>query len=849
MQNFTTPMMMQYLAIKDEYKDCLLFFRMGDFYELFLDDALIGAKVLDITLTSRSKGRDGRIPMAGVPYHAVDPYLNKLVKAGYKVAICEQMTEPDKKGIVEREVIRVVTPGTVTDEKMLDRKENNYIISVVFDKQRTGIAIADLSTGLFQTTELETQCHTHTIVDELAKIRPAECIISPVDFNNPAILKLLRTQKDMNINCFHPWETYVKRAKGFLTSHFHISSLIGFDLEHNLLARNAAAVLLGYLKEMQKNKVSHITTITSYARQENLILDRSTITNLELFATLRDHEEEGSLINIMDHTITPMGGRMIREWIRKPLRNKDAISERHLAVEELLHAHELRTSLADTLHNITDIERTVARLATGTGNARDLIHLKMGLQKALQLRSLLEVPRSPYLKSIVKGISLQITDIVDLIDKNIIDEPPFDIKDGGLFRSGINKTLDSLRKTVNSGHSWVTKLEEEERKRTGITSLKVRYNKVFGFYIEISNANLHLIPRNYQRKQTLVNGERFITPELKQQEEIILTAEDTMNKMEYEMFQELLSEILKHTSLIQQAAQKIAQLDCIYSFADTAYTSRYCKPVMTSDGCIDISNARHPVVEQLLDKTVFVPNNVFLNNASHQLLLLTGPNMAGKSVYIRQVALIVLMAQMGSFVPADYAHISITDRIFVRSGASDMITSGLSTFMVEMVETAHILNHATKDSLVVMDEIGRGTSTYDGISIAWAIAEYLVTNRSRAPKTLFATHYHELQKLEAEYPEYIKNIHMAVEENNGEPVFLHIVMEGGASHSFGIAVAKLAGLPDQTLKRAKEILTSLETRNTHDDTHMIVKQIQKLDLNNTTPFEALQILNELKKSL
>ncbi len=849
MQNFTTPMMKQYLAIKDEYKDCLLFFRMGDFYELFLEDALVGAKVLDITLTSRSKGRDGRIPMAGVPYHAVDPYLNKLVKAGYKVAICEQMTEPDKKGIVEREVIRVVTPGTVTDEKMLDRKENNYIISVVFDKQRTGIAIADLSTGLFQTTELETQRHTHTIIDELAKIRPAECIISPADFNNPAILKLLRAQKDMNINCFHPWDTYVKRAKKFLTSHFHISSLIGFDLEHNPLARNAAAALLGYLKEMQKNNVSHITTITSYARQENLILDRSTITNLELFTTLRDHEQEGSLIHVMDHTVTPMGGRMVREWIRKPLVNKDAISDRHQAVEELLNAHDLRSSLAVTLNNITDIERTLARLATGTGNARDLIHLKSGIRETLEIRSLLRKPASTYLKSIIEGISLQLIDIVELIEKNIVDEPPFDTKDGGLFRTGINKALDNLRKTVNSGHSWVVKLEEEERKRTGITSLKVRYNKVFGFYIEISNANLHLIPRNYQRKQTLVNGERFITPELKQQEEIILTAEDTMNKMEYEMFQELLSQILKHTSLIQQAAQKVAQLDCIHSLADTAYTSQYCKPIMTSDGSINITNARHPVVEQLLDKTVFVPNNVFLDNASHQLLLLTGPNMAGKSVYIRQVALIVLMAQIGSFVPADDAKISITDRIFVRSGASDMITSGLSTFMVEMVETAHILNHATKDSLVVMDEIGRGTSTYDGISIAWAIAEYLVTDRSRAPKTLFATHYHELQKLETEYPKYIKNIHMAVEENNGEPVFLHTVMEGGASHSFGIAVAKLAGLPDQTLKRAKEILNSLETRNTHDDTHTIVKQIQKLDLNNTTPFEALQVLNELKKTL
>lgn len=849
MQNFTTPMMKQYLAIKDQYKDCLLFFRMGDFYELFLDDALVGAKVLNITLTSRSKGRDGRIPMAGVPYHAVDPYLNKLVKAGYKVAICEQMTEPDNKGIVEREVIRVVTPGTVIDEKMLNQKQNNFIISILFDKTHTAIAIADLSTGQFQTTEFETKEYFHTVTDELAKLKPAECIVSPSDFNNPAVLKLLRTQKDMNINCFHPWDMYVKKSKAFITSHFRVASLIGFDLEHNTRARQAASVLLGYLKEMQKNAVSHITSISTYTHQENLILDKSTITNLELFTTLRDHEEKGSLIKVIDRTITPMGGRLIREWIRKPLVEINAIAARHIAIEEILSDHGWRTSIKDKLHSITDIERTLTRLATGTGNARDLVNLTIALRESLQLKSLLKDPQSPFLKMIISDIDPDISNIVDVIEKNIVDNPPFDPKDGGLFRDGVNNKLDALRKTVHVGHSWVAKLEDDERKRTGISSLKVRYNKVFGFYIEISNANLHLIPRNYQRKQTLVNGERFITPELKEQEEIILTAEETMNRMEYDMFQNILSDVLKKTVIIQKAAQSIARLDCIQGFAEIAYTQRYCKPVMTTAGKIDISNARHPVVEQVLDRTTFVPNNVLLDTSDNQLLLITGPNMAGKSVYIRQVALIVLMAQMGSFVPADSAQISVTDRIFVRSGASDMITSGLSTFMVEMVETAHILNHATQNSLVVMDEIGRGTSTYDGISIAWAIAEYLVIDRKRAPKTLFATHYHELQQLETEYPDYIKNIHMAVEENNGEPVFLHTVKKGGASHSFGMAVAKLAGLPEETLIRAKEILQSLENRHTHSEKNNLESRIKTLDLNNTTPFEALQILNELKKSL
>lgn len=860
MENFTTPMMKQYMQIKKQYSDCLLFFRMGDFYELFLEDAHTGARVLDITLTGRPNGKQGRIPMAGVPFHAVDSYLSKLVKAGYKVAICEQMSEPDKYGIVDREVIRIVTPGTVLDEKALDKKANNFIISLSIGEKSFGMAAADISTGLFQVAEFDSTYLNQIVIDELARLSPSECVLHESLSNNPLFLKLLKIQKGLNIYCFNDWEKYSDNAAPFLKKQFKVRTLMGFGIDGKEQAIRTAAALMGYLKHTQKDKVGHFKSISLFNQKDSLVLDKSTMVNLELFSTLRDHDSEGSLIDTLDHTVTAMGGRMLKNWMRTPLTVTAEIVKRHDAVEEFMNDHTGRESLRLLLSEVADIERVVSRLSVGIGNARDLISLKNSLSTIVRIRTELDMYTSYETRAICKQILTELTDIVQQIEKHIVDDPPFGLKDGGLIKNNINPELDILRTKVGGGRNWIMQLEKSERERTGITSLKVRYNKVFGFYIEISKSNLHLIPDNYIRKQTLVNGERFITPELKEQEEIILTAEETMNKMEYEIYLSVLEHVLVHTEKLQSAASAIANLDGLLNFAQIAYMQGYCRPELIDSGEIHITKGRHPVVERLLDNTQFVPNDVNLNRDEHQLLLITGPNMAGKSVYIRQVALIVLMAQMGSFVPAEKARITPVDKIFVRSGAADIITSGLSTFMVEMVETANILHNATSDSLIVMDEIGRGTSTYDGISIAWAVAEYLVSNSTVAPKTLFATHYHELQTLEQQYPDKIKNYHVSVDNRNGEPVFLHTVASGGASHSFGVAVAKLAGVPEKAVARAVEILHSLEKRelavvrsstgtelpSTDDE---IRSSLKKLDIHTITPLEALNILAALKEKV
>ncbi len=881
MQNFTTPMMRQYQEIKKQYQDCLLFYRMGDFYELFMDDAHIGAKVLDITLTSRPKGRDGRIPMAGVPYHAVDGYLAKLVKAGYKVAICEQVSLPNKYGIVDREVIRIVTPGTVLDEKALDKKANNYIISLAIEADTLAISAADISTGYFQTTQVKLGNLGQILKDELSLLNPVECILSPQQYKSPELLKLLNHQKDLNIYCFHEWEIFSSQAKKMLKQHFGVNTLAGFDIEEKELAIQTSAALLGYLKHTQKDKVSHIKKIIATTASDYVKLDRSTILNLELFSTIREHDTQGTLISILDRTVTAMGGRLLKQWIRKPLRNKKEIEKRYDAVEIFLKKRAQRNGLREKLKQIADIERILSRLSVGIGNARDLVNLKQSLKTILAVKNELRNYTSPLLKQIYKEIPKQVQAVVDLIETDILDEPNIDLKKGGLIKKGVHNQLDILRKRVSNSKDWILELEKMERERTGITSLKVRFNQVFGFYIEISKPNLPAVPANYIRKQTLVNGERFITPELKEQEELILTAEEKINNVEFELFTNVLNQTLKQLFELQQAAQSIARLDCILTFACLAETEQYVRPKLLYSGEIRITAGRHPVVEKLLEETRFVPNDIRLDTVEQQLMLITGPNMAGKSVLIRQVALISLMAQLGCFVPAEKAYLSIVDRIFVRSGASDVITSGLSTFAVEMVETAYILHYATKDSLIVMDEIGRGTSTYDGISIAWAIAEYLVTNNENS-KTLFATHYHELQALEQHYSDKIKNFHMAVEEKDGEPIFLHTLLPGGASHSFGIAVAKLAGIPEVIIQNAKQILRNLEKRNidtpqtsfittspvipnfarsTEVETidpkfspttivdHLIHKELEELDIHQMTPLEALNKLAELKDQL
>ncbi len=870
MQETMTPMMHQYFDIKKQYPDCLLFYRMGDFYELFLDDAHVGARVLNITLTGKSNGKNGRIPMAGVPYHAVDAYITKLVRAGYKVAICEQLSPPNKKGLVKRDVVRIVTPGTVLDEKSLEKKDNNYIISLIISSHSIGLAVADISTGYFSTTEIETTNTEQTIKDELARIHPAECILSEELYNDPELLHILKTERNINIFPFSAWDTYAMDAENVLKKHFGVATLAGFGIEKNEFGLQTAAALLGYLQQTQKGPVNHIKKIIPTHSNQYLLLDRSTMINLELFSTIREHDTRGTLLAALDQTITALGGRLLKQWMKKPLLDKEAIEKRHDATEVLVRNHRTRQLLREKLEEVSDIERLLSRLSVGLGNARDLVNLKNSLQKVMEIKKSLAAIQSLLLQELEGNISEEISKIIRHIEKHIAPEPPISIREGGMIQLGVDQELDRLRKIVGGSREWILELEKKERERTGIGSLKVRFNQVFGFYIEISKTNVHMAPAHYMRKQTLVNGERFITPELKEQEEIILTAEQKINDIEYQIFQDVLQKVLEHGGVLQDAAASIAALDCLLNFASIAEKNKYVRPTMVTSGEIRIIQGRHPVVEHLLQDAQFVPNDVALDNDNQQLLLITGPNMAGKSVFIRQVAVIVLMAQMGSFVPAKEAQISLTDHIFVRSGASDVITSGLSTFMVEMVETAYILHHATKKSLIIMDEIGRGTSTYDGISIAWAVAEYLVTHAT--PKTLFATHYHELQVLEEQFPRQIKNFHMSVADEKGKPIFLHTILPGGASHSFGVAVARLAGIPESVIDRANELLVELEKRSSaepavsntekqrsmsdvrdsqHDSlmTHFIQKELEKMDIHQMTPLDALNALSELKEKL
>lgn len=882
MPEVTTPMMRQYQAIKKQYPDCLLLYRMGDFYELFMEDAHIGAQILNITLTGKSNGKNDRIPMAGVPYHAIDIYLPKLVKAGYKVAICEQLSPPNKKGLVERDVVRVVTPGTLLDEKALNKKENNYIISVLIEKNILAMTVADLSTGYFATTQIDTDDVEKSLLDELAKLQPSECILPEVLYADPYILKKLSTQKNLSIFPFSSWDMYSHHAKKILKQHFGILTLESFEVKDQKVALQTAAALLGYLQETQKGNVSHIKKLTSLKKTDGLVLDQATIINLELFSTIREHDTRGTLISIMDHTVTAMGGRLLRQWIKKPLIEKEEIEHRFNAVETFIHSALLREQIRELFRQIPDIERLLSRLSVNLGNARDLVNLKLALQTILAARTLFDDINDTLIKKQRKEIASDLRSIVSKIGTVIVDEPPITIKEGRMIRTGIHKDLDTLREKIETSKEWITELEKTEKEKTGISSLKVRFNKVFGFYIEISKTNADKVPKHYNRKQTLVNGERFITEELKHHEEIILTAEEKIHALEYRIFLDIITFVLQHTETIQNAAASIAVVDCITSFSFLSEKNRYVRPKILYSGELRIKQGRHPVVENLLEDIPYVPNDVILDNITQQLLLITGPNMAGKSVFIRQIALIVLMGQMGCFVPAQSAHISIMDRIFVRSGASDVITSGLSTFMVEMVETAYILNNATKNSLIIMDEIGRGTSTYDGISIAWAVAQYLVTNFKPAPKTLFATHYHELQSLEEKYPKHIKNYHMAVTEEKGEPIFLHTILPGGASHSFGVAVAKLAGVPQSVIDNAYEILKTLEFReiekrkessvrhsgeeqsddsriknrswtsqddNTTIANKILLKELEKVDIGNMTPIEALNKLADLKEKL
>lgn len=818
-KEFETPMMTQYAKIKKQYPDCLLFFRLGDFYELFLEDAKIGSKILGITLTKRSRGKDGNIPMAGIPYHAVETYLPRLVNEGYKVAICEQLSDPNKSKLVERDVVRVVTPGTLLNNSTVNTKENIFIasISVSYHKNAhvVGFAVSDMSTGDFITYE-----STHTdlltlIINFFSHYHPTECILPTDLYENAEILATLNKSINTNIFKYNKYSYFktIKEYETILNEHFKISSIESFGIHNKSESIKAAAHLLSYLKDTQKTDLIHIKKIKPHTPEDNLILDKATISNLELLNTIRDNNKKGSLLTHLDNTNTAMGGRLLKQWLLQPLVDQQRIQERLDAVEYFIVNSAEFTQTKYFLSSINDIERLLSKVSIGIANPRDLINLKETLTSVLELKELLKDTNNKYISKLMYNIDNSLCNVITTITTIIMEEPPIDTKQGGIIKQGVSNELDQLKKHIENSKEWLEELETKERQRTGISSLKVRFNKIFGFYIEVSKANLTSIPKDYIRKQTLVNAERFITPELKTHEELVLSAEEKINTIEYKLFLTTCEYVLGFHTQLQNAASAVGKLDCIWSFAFVAKTESYCKPQITLDDKINIIEGKHPVVEKEIYPTQFVPNDTYLNNENTQLHIITGPNMAGKSVYIRQVAIIVLMAQMGSYVSAKEASIGIVDKIFVRSGTADAIASGLSTFMVEMIETANILNNATSKSLIVMDEIGRGTSTYDGISIAWAISEYLINNTQNIkPKTLFATHYHELIELEKLYKDSIKNYQMAVclDEETKEPVFLHKIITGGAQNSYGIAVAKLAGLPSDIIKRAQELIKKWE---------------------------------------
>ncbi|MBN1162777.1 DNA mismatch repair protein MutS [Patescibacteria group bacterium] len=815
MNEFQTPMMNQYAKLKKEHPNCLLLFRLGDFYEMFFDDAKIGASVLNIALTSRSRGKDGRIPMSGIPYHALDAYLSKLVEAGYKVAICEQVGDITSNKLVEREVVRIVTPGTLLDEKTLSEKENNYIAGIHIEGHKIGLALADISTGYFNVNEYEGDNLVEALSADLSKYLPSEVVLSEENYSNPELQKVLNNFKVKNVSSHEDWSANAENYREELDNSFGSNSLRTNGISELEYGQKASAGLLGYLRYTQKGDVSHFKKITSFSG-DFVNLGSSTISNLELFSSIKNTSQRGTLVEYLDHTESPMGGRMLRRWLLNPLKSRKKIEERYSSIEFLLKNKLKRKKTERLLSEVSDIERAISRLSAGLGNPRDLIRVKNSLETIEDIKGVLGNSGEELLDNVGNLYTSEVKSLSEYIEKYIVEEPPFDPKGGDLIKDGINSKLDELREKVTSSQNYLVKLEEEEKGRTKINSLKVRFNQVFGYYIEVTRPNLNLVPEDYIRKQTLVNAERFITPELKEHEEIILAAGERIKEIEYEIFQEVVGSVLNYIRELQDLSDAIAVLDCLVCFANLSERDLLCKPEVRNDGVIDIKQGRHPVVESNIEYMQFVPNDVYLDSKANQLLIITGPNMAGKSVFIRQVAVMVLMAQIGCFVPAKSAGISLVDKIFVRSGASDVISSGLSTFMVEMVETANILNNATSDSLVIMDEIGRGTSTYDGISIAWAVTEYLVSNPNLTPKTMFATHYHELQNLEEKYPDKIKNYNVAVKRNGAEPVFLHTVVRGGADHSFGIDVAKMAGVPDQVCDRAWEILSTLEEKSEHE---------------------------------
>ncbi len=801
MSETSTPMMTQYRRIRAELPpDTILFFRLGDFYEMFFDDAKTASQVLDIALTKRQS-----TPMCGVPFHSADMYLAKLIRAGLKVAICDQMEDPSAaKGIVRREVTRVVTPGTVLEDQVLESKRNNYLAGLCPAGGHFGLAFLDLSTGAFWIEEADSAV---AVQQHLARYAPAECIVPEPARESDEIRALFLAGNGPVLTAHDEWTFETDSAVDLLTRHFNVHSLDGFGVKDSPLGLRAAGAVLHYVNTALRRSLDHVRSIRVKHARDFMLLDETTLRNLDLIES-SGGGRNATLLAVLDSTRTPMGARLLRDWLSRPLLNLDAIRARHDAVETFTKERRALADLREAMAEIKDLERLIARLNAGTGNARDARGLGRSLAGVPRVKSLIAPLGSPLIAELNRDIQA-LPELVDLLDRALVEEPPIPIKDGGLFKPGYNADLDELRDAASKGKQWLVEFQQREQERTGIGSLKVRHNSVFGYFIEVTKSNLDRVPADYIRKQTIANGERYITPELKEYENKILGAQDKSVALEYELFLDLREKIVAHTAAIQQIAAAVAQLDILAALADRALALGYVRPVMTDDDALRIKDGRHPVIEALPGADRFVPNDALLDGKDNQLILITGPNMAGKSTYIRQVALLVVMAQAGSFVPAAEMECGLVDRVFTRVGASDDLARGRSTFMVEMQETANILNNATARSLIVLDEIGRGTSTFDGISIAWAVAEFLHNDPRVKAKTLFATHYHELTDLAITLPG-VKNYNVLVRESGDRIAFLRRIVPGAADKSYGIQVARLAGLPPEVVARAREILHNLE---------------------------------------
>ncbi len=874
-----TPMLRQYLAIKEKYENEILFYRMGDFYEMFLEDAEIASKILNITLTSRNNKSDtATIPMCGIPYHAAPSYIAKLVRAGKRVAICEQTEDPAQaKGIVKREVIRVISPGVVTDDQLLDEKENRYVCAISHADRNAdnswGISFLDVSTGAFQTGEFhDTGSAPEQLLDQLSRMSPAELLFDEAD---QVLLQPLIKAAELQLSgiCLTPRPSHLfhlESSRQCLTEHFNVISLDGFGCGAMQQGLIAAAILLDYVRETQKTDIDHIEKLVPIELDSVLLIDDASRRNLELTQTIIGSKREGSLLSVLDQTRTPMGARLLKHWLLHPLQDEGRINRRLEAVAHLHQYSTLRQKLRELLASIYDLERLNSRMVLGHGNGRDMLALKQSFTRLPEIYELLKGCEGAKLEQMRHEFDT-LSDLHDLLEKSIAEDPPITLRDGNLIRKGFNKELDELLLLLRDGKELILGLEEQERKETGITKLKVGYNRVFGYFIEISKSNLDKIPVHYIRKQTLVNAERFITPELKEFENSVLNAQERRLDLEYRLFLEIRSQLASNSSRLLKAAQVLAQIDVLTCLGEVARHYHYRRPQISNDKSITIIEGRHPVIERALAAGKFVPNDITLDQTKNQMLIITGPNMAGKSTILRQTALIVLMAQMGSFVPADSASITIVDRIFTRVGAMDDLRRGQSTFMVEMSETANILNNATPRSLVILDEIGRGTSTYDGLSIAWAVAEALINKDAAGVKTLFATHYHELTELARSQPR-TRNLSVAVKEWNNTIIFLHKLVKGGTSRSYGIQVAALAGVPPHVVERAEEILRRIDhgefdyqrlsadparKRHANDKSkpsqlslfrqpsHPVIDELRQISIDDMTPREALALLYKL----